>query len=60
MSRETDWHVFDKACDVVGMALRGTANDVAAQDAAAMFRAVYDALREAATGIESAGQKAGF
>ena len=60
MSRETDWHVFDKACDVTGMALRGRAGDVAADDAAALFRAVYDALRDAAAGIESAGQKAGF
>jgi hypothetical protein len=60
VSRETDWHVFDKTCDVVAMALRGTANDVDAKDAAALFGAMYGALREAAAGIESAGQKAGF
>ena len=60
MSRETDWHVFDKACDVAAMALRGTAGDVAAADAAALFREVYAALRDAATGIESGGQRAGF
>jgi hypothetical protein len=52
--------VFDKTCDVVAMALRGTANDVDAKDAAALFGAMYGALREAAAGIESAGQKAGF
>ena len=60
MSRETDWHVFDKACEVTAMALRGTAGSVAAADAASLFGAVYDALREAAGSIESAGQKAGF
>ena len=60
MSRETDWHVFDKACDVAAMALRGTADEVKAPDAAALFRALYDALREAAAGIESGAQKAGF
>jgi hypothetical protein len=60
MSRETDWHVFDKACDVAAMALRGTAGGVAADDAAALFRAVYDALQQAAAGIEAPGQKAGF
>jgi len=60
MSRETDWHVFDKACDVAAMALRGTAKDVPAADAAALFRAVYGALHDAAAGIESEGQKAGF
>jgi hypothetical protein len=60
MSRETDWHVFDKACDVAAMALRGTASDVDAAAAAALFRSVYEALRDAAAGIESGGQKAGF
>jgi hypothetical protein len=60
MSRETDWHVFDKACDISAMALRGTAGDVDADKAAALFDAVYGALKDAAAGIESAGQKAGF
>jgi hypothetical protein len=60
MSRETDWHVFDKACDITAMALRGTGDDVDAAGAATLFKAVYDALREAAASIEAPGQKAGF
>lgn len=60
MSRETDWHVFDKACDITAMALRGRADDVKADDAAALFGSIYAALKEAAVGIESGGQKAGF
>jgi len=61
MSRETDWHVFDKACDITGMAVKGTAaGGMQADQAASIFEAVYAALREAATGIEGAGQKAGF
>ncbi|HYJ60373.1 MAG TPA: hypothetical protein VE032_02785 [Actinomycetota bacterium] len=60
MSRETDWHVFDKACDMAAMALRGTADDVQPAAAAELFTAIYGALKDAATGIESGGQQAGF
>ena len=60
MSRETDWHVFDKACEVTAMALRGTADDVTSADAAALFGALYAALKDAAASIEESGQKAGF
>ena len=60
MSRETDWHVFDKACDITAMALKGTADDIEPDKASALFGAVYGALKDAAAGIESAGQKAGF
>ena len=28
MSRDTDWHVFDKACEITAMAARGTAGQV--------------------------------
>ena len=60
MSRETDWHVFDKACDMTAMALRGKADDVQPAAAAELFAAIYGALKEAADGIESGGQQAGF
>jgi hypothetical protein len=60
MSRETDWHVFDKACDITAKALKGTAGEVDADKAAALFGSVYGALKEAAAGIESSEQKAGF
>lgn len=59
MSRETDWHVFDKACDVTAMALKGTAGDVKADLAGDVFREVYNALREAAAELE-VSTKAGF
>ncbi len=60
MSRETDWHVFDRACDVTAMALRGTADDLAAGKVAELFNEVHGALRTAAADIEGAGTKAGF
>ena len=61
MSRETDWHVFDKACDITAMALRGQVGDgVKAEEAGEVFRSVYAALREAAAELEGAGTKAGF
>lgn len=60
MSRDTDWHVFDKACDVAAMALRGTADQVKPEAAAALFTAVYGALKDVAAGIEEGAQKAGF
>ena len=60
MSRETDWHVFDKACDMTAMALRGTADDVQPSAAGELFTAIYAALKDAAAGIESGGQQAGF
>ena len=61
MSRETDWHVFDKACDITAMALKGQAGDgVKASDAGEVFREVYKALREAAPELEGTTSKAGF
>jgi hypothetical protein len=60
MSRETDWHVFDKACDIAAMALRGKADDVTPEQAATLFSSVYEALKQAAAGIEQGQQKAGF
>jgi hypothetical protein len=60
MSRETDWHVFDKACDITAMALKGTAGGSQTSAAGDVFRDVYAALREAAAELESAGAKAGF
>jgi hypothetical protein len=60
MSRDTDWHVFDKACDIAAMALRGTADDVEPEKAAELFRQLYGALRETATELEGVSTKAGF
>jgi hypothetical protein len=60
MSRETDWHVFDKACDVTAMAVKGTAGSVQPDQVAALFEAVHQALRTAADAIDGGGKKAGF
>jgi len=59
MARETEWHVFDKACEITAMAARGTAGEVSAAQVADIFRAVHDALREAADAID-ATKPAGF
>jgi hypothetical protein len=59
MSRETDWHVFDKACEITAMAARGTAGDVSAAQVADIFREVHKALREAFELLETT-QPAGF
>jgi hypothetical protein len=60
MSRDSDWHVFDKACDITAMALRGSADDVTPESAASLFTAIYSALRETATTIDEGGQRTGF
>jgi hypothetical protein len=59
MSRETDWHVFDKACEITAMAARGTADTVKAEQLADVFRQLHTALRETADAME-ASKPAGF
>jgi hypothetical protein len=60
MPRETDWHVFDKACEITAMASRGAAVTAKPEQIAEIFRAVHGALREAATAMDSADSRAGF
>jgi len=60
MSRDTDWHVFDKACDITAMAARGSAASVAAAQLADIFREVHAALHDVATAMESGPQRTGF
>ena len=60
MSRDTDWHVFDKACEITAMAARGTAEKVTPAQLAEIFREVFGALREAANAMDSTGSPAGF
>jgi hypothetical protein len=59
MSRENDWHVFDKACDITAMAARGTAVQVSAEQLADIFRQVHAALQETADAMDAA-KPAGF
>src|SRR5213078_2778518 len=44
MSRESDWHVFDKACDITAMAAKGSAATATPAQVADIFRAVHAAL----------------
>jgi hypothetical protein len=60
MSRDTDWHVFDKACEVTAMAVRGAASSVEPDKLADVFRELYRSLKEAADAMDSDQQKAGF
>ncbi len=63
MSRETDWHVFEKACEITASAVRGTMSGEGGQQASFVgdvFRAIHAALREAADEMPSKEQRAGF
>jgi hypothetical protein len=62
MSRESDWHVFDKACDITAMAVRGAGQNQGVPPAYVgdVFREAHRALREVADAMEQSGQKAGF
>jgi hypothetical protein len=63
MSRESDWQVFEKACDITASAVRGAMDGRDGQEASFVgdvFRAVHAALHEAAEEMPSKEQKAGF
>lgn len=60
MSRDTDWHVFDKACDITAMAARGSAATSDPAQLAQIFRAIHAALNEVATAMDSGPQRTGF
>jgi hypothetical protein len=63
MSRETDWHVFDKAVEITTSAARGALGGPDAPPAsrfAELFKEVYAALRETVDALESADRKTGF
>jgi hypothetical protein len=60
MSRETDWHVFDKAVEVTAMAVRGSAANMKPAEVADVFREVHQALKDAADAMDSNDRTAGF
>lgn len=60
MSRDTDWHVFDKACDITAMAARGSAATADPAQLAQIFREIHAALHEVATAMDSGPQRTGF
>ncbi len=63
MSRESDWAVFEKACEITASAVRGTMTGNEGQQAsfvAEVFRSVHEALKEIADEMPSKDSKAGF
>ena len=63
MTREQEWAIFEKACEITASAVRGTMGAQGGQPAAFVgdvFREVHTALREAAEAMPSKGSKAGF
>jgi len=60
MSRETDWHVFDKACEITAWASRGAAAATKPEQVAEIFRSIHGALQEAAKAMGNADSRAGF
>jgi hypothetical protein len=63
MSRETEWAVFEKACEITASAVRGAMNGSDGQQAefvAEVFRSVHGALKQAADEMPNKESKAGF
>jgi hypothetical protein len=63
MSRDIDWHVFDKAADITGSAVRGAMGAEGSQPASyvgEVFREIYSALRQATDEMPSKDSKPGF
>ncbi len=63
MSREIDWHVFDKAADITASAVRGAMGSEESRPASFVsdvFREIYGALRQATDEMPSKDQKPGF
>jgi hypothetical protein len=63
MSRESDWAVFEKACEITASAVRGTMSGTEGQQASfvgEVFRDVYSALKRTADEMPDKNAKAGF
>ncbi|MEO8476348.1 MAG: hypothetical protein ABI572_04745 [Actinomycetota bacterium] len=63
MTRESDWHVFEKACEITASAVRGTMTGQDGQQASFVgdvFREIYASVKEAADAMSSQSSKAGF
>jgi hypothetical protein len=63
MTRDTEWAVFEKACEITASAVRGTISGADGQQAAfvgEVFREVHTALKQAAEEMMDKNAKAGF
>jgi hypothetical protein len=63
MTRESEWHVFEKACEITASAVRGTMSGQDGQQASFVgdvFREVHTALKQTADAMTNQATKAGF
>jgi hypothetical protein len=63
MSRESDWAVFEKACEITASAVRGTMTGQDGQQASFVgdvSRSVHEALQAVADDMPNKDSKAGF
>jgi hypothetical protein len=63
MTRETDWAVFEKACEITASAVRGTMNGQDGQQAGfvgEVFRDIHSALKQASEEMPDKNAKTGF
>jgi len=61
MSRESDWHVFDKAVEMTASAVRGTAGpELRPGYVAELFTAIHGSLSQAVDSMVSVDAKTGF
>jgi len=61
MSRESDWHVFDKAVEMTASAVRGTAGPELRPDyVAELFSAIHDSLTKAVDSMTNLEARTGF
>jgi histone H3/H4 len=63
MTRDTEWAVFEKACEITASAVRGTISGSDGQQASfvgEVFREVHAALKQAAEELMDKNAKAGF
>jgi hypothetical protein len=63
MSRETDWFIFEKACEITASAVRGAMTGQEGQQATFVgdvFRSVLQSLKDAAEEMPARDAKTGF
>jgi hypothetical protein len=63
MTREQEWSVFEKACEITASAVRGTMGAEGSKSAgyvADVFKEIYKALKDSAADLTPAASKAGF
>jgi hypothetical protein len=63
MSREQEWSVFEKACEITASAVRGTMGAPGSQPASFIgdvFREVHKALRDTVAELTPKAGRAGF